>query len=240
MPRSKISTASASDPPGGEKSAGERGAGPLLAEKAYRAILQGLFDRTIPVGAELSQNELMRLLGLTIQPLRDALRTLETEGLVMIHARSCIQFVKADLELSRSTYQFRSLIERAGARTFAERGDAAEIAEMIAAHRSLIADLERHDLGPAEEDRLGLLEEQLHGALISSLRNPLIEMTARRLKNYVTLVRLDRLVTRPLALRTLREHLDILEACANRDADAAEAALAVHFQQALQRILGMA
>jgi DNA-binding GntR family transcriptional regulator len=240
MPRSKISAVSATDPPASEKSVGERGNEPPLAEKAYRAILQGLFDRTIPVGAELSQNELMRLLGLTIQPLRDALRTLETEGLVTIHARSCIRFVKADLELSRSTYQFRSLIERAGARAFAETGDAAEIAEMIAAHRDLIADLERHDLGPAEEDRLGLLEEQLHGALISSLRNSLIEKTARLLKNYVTLVRLDRLVTRPLALRTLREHLDILEACANRDADAAEAALAGHFQQALQRILGMA
>ena len=59
------------------------------------------------------------------------------------------------------------------------------------------------------------------------------------MKNYVTLVRLDRLVTTPLALRTLREHLEILEACARRDADAAEAALAMHFKQALQRILGM-
>ncbi|MEG3092185.1 GntR family transcriptional regulator [Sphingomonas sp. PB1R3] len=239
MPRSKISAAPATDPLPGATS-GTKGLEPPLAEKAYRAILQGLFDRTIPVGAELSQGELMRMLGLTIQPLRDALRTLETEGLVTIHARSCIRFVKADLELSRSTYQFRSLIERAGARSFAETGEAAEIAVMIAAHRDLIADLEQRDMGSAEEDRLNLLEEQLHGALISSLRNPLIEMTARRLKNYVTLVRLDRLVTRPLALRTLREHLDILEACASRDADAAEAALAAHFQQALQRILGMA
>src|SRR5438876_8493055 len=86
-----------------------------LAEKAYQTILQGLFDRTIPGGSEFSQAELMRLLGLTAQPLRDALRTLENEGLVTIQ-RSCIRFIRADLELSRSTYQFRSLIERAGAR----------------------------------------------------------------------------------------------------------------------------
>jgi DNA-binding GntR family transcriptional regulator len=188
----------------------------------------------------VSQNELMTLLGLTIQPLREALRTLETEGLVTIHARSCIRFIKADLELSRSTYHFRSLIERAGARALAETGDANEIAEMIADHRDLVTTLQQGDLGVAEQSRLDDLEERLHGALIAALRNPLIETTARRLKNYVTLVRLDRLVTKPLALRTLREHLDILEACADREADAAEAALAIHFQQALQRILGMA
>ena len=34
-----------------------------LAEKAYQAILQGLFDRTIPAGSEFSQAELMRLHG---------------------------------------------------------------------------------------------------------------------------------------------------------------------------------
>jgi DNA-binding GntR family transcriptional regulator len=75
--------------------------------------------------------------------------------------------------------------------------------------------------------------------MIASLRNPLIENTARRLKNYVTLIRLDRLITEPLALRTLREHLEILEAAARRDAAAAENAVAGHFQAALQRILGM-
>ncbi|WP_447411559.1 GntR family transcriptional regulator, partial [Clostridium perfringens] len=89
------------------------------------------FDRTIPLGAELSQADLVRLFGMTMQPLRDALRRLETEGLVTIHARSCIRFIRSDLELSRSTYQFRSLIERAGARALAESGDAGEIQAMV-------------------------------------------------------------------------------------------------------------
>jgi DNA-binding GntR family transcriptional regulator len=210
-----------------------------LVEQAYGAILQGLFDRTIPAGAELSQGELVRMLGVTVQPLRDALRTLETEGLVTIHARSCIRFVKADLELSRSTYQFRSLIERAGARALAETGDAVALGTLIADHHALLARLEKSDLGAREKIELDRLERETHGALTAALRNPLIETTARRLRNYVTLVRLDRLVTRPLAKRTLLEHLDILEACARRDPEAAEAALVNHFQLALQRLLGM-
>lgn len=201
--------------------------------------MKGLFDRTIPLGAELSQADLVRLFGMTMQPLRDALRRLETEGLVTIHARSCIRFIRSDLELSRSTYQFRSLIERAGARALAESGDAGEIQAMVDGHRALLARLEEGAWEPDDEAMLDRLEEQLHGALISALRNQLIEVTARRLKNYVTLVRLDWLTTRPLAIRTLREHLDILTACVARDADAAEAALVTHFQLALQRLLGM-
>ena len=210
-----------------------------LAEQAYQTILQGLFDRTIPAGGEFSQAELMRLLGITAQPLRDALRTLGTEGLVTIYARSCIRFIRADLELSRSTYQFRSLIERAGARALAEMGDAAEIEGLMNDHAALLELLEHGELGPEEKSTLDALENRLHGALTFYLRNPLIETTARRLKNYLTLVRLDWLTTKPLAIRTLREHVDILRACAMRDADAAEAALATHFQQALQRLLGM-
>jgi DNA-binding GntR family transcriptional regulator len=210
-----------------------------LADQAYQAILQGLFDRTIPAGSEYSQAQLIRLLGLTAQPLRDALRTLANEGLVTMEARSCVRFIRADLELSRSTYQFRSLIERAGARALAEKGDAAQIQDLMNKHIALLEQLEHGELGPEEKNTLDVLENQLHGALTFYLRNPLIETTARRLKNYLTLVRLDWLTTKPLAIRTVREHIEILNACAMRDADAAEAALATHFQQALQRLLGI-
>ena len=159
--------------------------------------------------------------------------------MLTIHPRSGIQFLKPDLELARSTYQFRSVIERAAARNYAETGAMAEIQALIDDHHAFVVDVGTDGLTPETLERLEALEQRLHGAMIASLRNPLIETTARRLKNYVTLIRLERLVTLPLALRTLREHLEILEACAQRDADRAEAALAAHFQAALQRILGM-
>jgi DNA-binding GntR family transcriptional regulator len=210
-----------------------------LSDIAYRKVLEGLFARTVPAGAFVSQNDLVKLLDIPIQPLRDALRVLEAEGVLTIHPRSGIQFLKPDLELARSTYQFRTIIERAAARTYAETADPKPVAQLIADHKALIEDIEKNGFGASAVERLGELEERLHGGMIASLRNPLIENTARRLKNYVTLIRLDRLITEPLALRTLREHLEILEAAARRDAAAAENAVAGHFQAALQRILGM-
>ncbi|TWB63902.1 GntR family transcriptional regulator [Nitrospirillum viridazoti] len=213
--------------------------GKRLSEIAYSAILEGLFARKVPAGAFVSQNDLVQLLGIPVQPLRDALRVLEAEGVLTIHPRSGIQFLKPDFEFARSTYQFRSIIERAAARTYAETGDAAEIAALLADHQALIATIEKDGLTPALTQTLEGLEQRFHGAMIACLRNPLIETTARRLKNYVTLIRLERLITQPLALRTLNEHIEVLRACTDRDGDRAEAALTVHFQAALQRILGM-
>jgi DNA-binding GntR family transcriptional regulator len=211
-----------------------------LSEIAYSRILEGLFQRKVPVGAFVSQNELVQLLDVPLQPLRDALRVLEAEGVLTIHSRSGIQFLKPDLELARSTYQFRSIIERAAARAFAETAELDKIEAMAKAHHKLMKEIETKGFDSSSMlEKLETLEQQLHGGVIAALRNPLIETTARRLKNYVALIRLERLITQPLALRTLREHLEIIDACAERDADRAEAAVASHFQAALQRILGM-
>ncbi len=211
---------------------------PRLSDIAYRKILEGLFDRTVPTGAFVSQNDLVALLDVPIQPLRDALRVLEAEGVLTIHPRSGIQFLKPDLELARSTYQFRTIIERTAARTFAETADAAVIDALIADHRALETRIRGEGINSDTLAEIDRLEGRLHGGMIASLRNPLIETTARRLKNYVTLIRLERLVTQPLILRSIAEHCQILEAAAARDADAAEAAVAAHFQAALHRILG--
>jgi DNA-binding GntR family transcriptional regulator len=164
---------------------------------------------------------------------------LEMEGLVKIFPRSSISFVKADTDLAVSTYQFRSLIERAGARALAEGGDATQMEELAKRHLKLLKHLEKSDFGPAEESDLTSLEEQLHGMLVAALRNPLIETTAHRLHNYFLLVRQERLVTRPLAIVTLQEHLEIIHAALRRNSDEAEAALIAHFRNALQRALGV-
>lgn len=211
-----------------------------LSEVAYQAILEGLFTRRVPTGSFLSQNDLVRLLGIPVQPLRDALRILENEGVLTIHPRAGIEFLKPDLELARSTYQFRTIIERTAARTYAETADAASIAELLRDHEKLIAQISSKGFTADSVNQLERLETRLHGEMVASLRNPLVETTARRLKNYLILIKLDRRITAPLAIRTLKEHSEILQACQRRDADQAEAALVRHFQAALQRMLGMA
>ena len=171
--------------------------------------------------------------------MRDALRVLEAEGILTIHPRSGIQFVRPGLELTRSTYQFRSILERAAIRVFAEQGDDVEIESLHGRHAALIASIGETGLTPQGLAEVDEMEHLLHGAVIAILRNPLIEMSYRRMHNYLRLLRLDRKYTVPVVLRTLREHLEILKSCQARDADRAQAALDAHFQAAMQRSLGL-
>lgn len=213
--------------------------GGRLSDLAYTRILENLFDRRLPAGAFVSQNDLVKLLGIPVAPLRDALRTLEVEGILTIHPRSGIQFVKPGLELTKSTYQFRTILERAAVRTFAELGDEDLIKEIGDRHRKLAREIEQSGLSPEAMEEIEALESLLHNSIIDILRNPLIDTSYRRMHNYLRLVRLDRKMTAPLAQRSIREHLDIIDACTARDPDRAESALVAHFNAALQRHLGM-
>jgi DNA-binding GntR family transcriptional regulator len=178
------------------------------------------------------------LTGVPVGPLRDALRVLDAEGVVTIHPRTGIQFVKPGMELTRSTYQFRGIIESAAVATFAETAPDSEIEMIERRHREVIGWVERDGLPPRALSEQEALEDLLHGSIVTTLNNPLIDSSYRRVRNYLRLIRLDRRITPPLALRSLREHAAILEACRRRNPTDAVAALRAHFSAALQRSLG--
>lgn len=127
----------------------------------------------------------------------------------------------------------------AAARAYAETPETADIARLIADYRSLLERLENGSGVESAADEMEELEQWFHSSMIAALRNSMIETTVRRLKNYIAVIRLDFTATAPRMIRTLREHLDVLEACLARDLGAAEAALSHHSQATLQRILGM-
>jgi len=211
-----------------------------LAETAHARFMQALFDRRIEPGARLSQADLMAVLDVPVAPLRDALRVLQTEGWLTIHARSGIEVRKPDFALVRSSYQLRLILERAAVRVFAEMAPRAEIAEAQARHHAVIAALRGQDLTAETAQALEEVDFGFHLHVIAQLDNPLITGAYRQAQGFVQLIRLDRAfrLAAPLVIRTMEEHLAILKACAARDADAAEAALELHFARAMQRAIG--
>jgi DNA-binding GntR family transcriptional regulator len=217
----------------------DNGGAVRLSDVAYNRILEALFDRKVQAGAFVSQGELSELVDVPVAPLRDALRVLEAEGILTIHPRSGIQFVRPGLELTRSTYQFRSILEKAAIRVFAEQGDESLVGSMLERHLRLMMAIGVEGLGPAELMEMEALEQVLHNAVIGVFHNPLIDSSYRRMHNYLRLLRLDRKLTAPVALRTLKEHVEIIEACRARNADKAEQALDAHFQAAMNRNLGL-
>lgn len=206
-----------------------------LNKAAHNKILQWIFDGKLAPGAFMSQGELSKLLDIPTQPLRDALRVLESENMLVIHPRAGIQFRKPDLEFIRATYQFRSIIESAAARHFAQYGQEKVITELINEHNALIETIDKEGITSSVLDDIEAIELKFHGTMISSLNNEFVEVTAIRLKYYIKLIQLDHHFTINLVKNSLSEHIQILQACFNRDQEAASQALMLHFKEALHR-----
>jgi DNA-binding GntR family transcriptional regulator len=221
------------------KAVAQLGEGTRLSDLAYARIFEIMYERKLAAGAFVSQAQLVELTGVPVAPLRDALRALEAEGVLTIHPHAGIQFIKPGMELTRSTYQFRGIVEAAAVAVYAETAADADIESLIKDHRDVETSLQRDGLTPENMQELERLEEVMHGSVVASLNNPLINTSYRRIRNYLKLLRLDRKISVPLALRSLREHVAVLEACRNRDVETAVAAIQAHFAAALQRSLGL-
>ena len=208
-----------------------------LSEIAYDRFFEALFGRKLPPGAFVSQSELVALLDVPVGPLRDALRVLQTEGIVSIRARSGIEIAKPDMAMARHTYQIRGILEQAAVRAYAETAPMSAILAQEERHLETLAKLGRGE--PTEEDirTLEELDPGLHIEMVRSLRNPLVEDTYRRIQSLLNLILMERNLSGPLMTRTLKEHLKVLEACKARDPDAAEAALKEHFALGLERAM---
>lgn len=210
-----------------------------LSDLARERILEYLFDGRLPAGAFVSQNQLVELVDVPVAPLRDALRVLEVEGILNIHPRTGIEFVRPGLDLTRATYQFRSIVEGAAVRIYAETAPDDEVKALRNQHQDFLDRLESGVMDGTALSEAERLEHLLHDSIVGTLKNPLIDTNYKRMRNYLRLVRLERHYTAPVLRRTLLEHMRILDACIAHDADAAEAAVQSHFMNALQRHLGM-
>jgi DNA-binding GntR family transcriptional regulator len=214
--------------------------GRSLSEVARERFMQALFDRRIEPGAFLSQGDLVKILGVPVGPLRDALRVLQAEGWLTIHARSGIELRKPDFALVRNSYQLRLILERAAVRTFAELAPMSRLQELEERHVAIVESLRGRELTLEEARELEGVDFSFHLDVVGVLSNPMIDAAYSQAQRFVRLVRLDRefRLSSPLVIRTMNEHLAIISACKMRDPNAAEAALEVHFARAMQRAVG--
>lgn len=212
-----------------------------LSDIAYRRFKEHLFARRLPLGGTISQAELVALLDVPVTPLRDAMRVLQSEGLIEVMPRSGIKILKPDMELIRHTYQLRRMIEREAVARFAEACEAEDLATWRASHADLMA-AARSDGDPRMlAARTAEIDDGFHAVIVAALKNPIIDGVYRQTKDRVRLIRLDQAyVLSPVMVRdTMEEHGRILDALARHDRDGAVAAMDDHLNRSLHRAMGM-
>ncbi|SMY10001.1 GntR family transcriptional regulator [Flavimaricola marinus] len=212
---------------------------PLLSDLAYERILQALFDSKVPMGARVSQTDLVNLTGVPVGPVRDALKVLEADGIVIVHPRSGIEVIRPSAELVRSTFQFRLIIEKAATRTFAISAPEAQLRRLLALHKESCEAISTSETNANVATELSTIEESFHTPVVASLGNELVDASYRRLQLMARIVKDKGAVFPRAALKSLTEHIAVIDACLARDPDAAEAAIAQHLSNAMHRNLGL-
>jgi DNA-binding GntR family transcriptional regulator len=207
-----------------------------MADRAYEAIQDRLVRLDIRPGAPISEEDLCSSLGLSRTPIREALKRLEGDRLVVAYPRRGTFATEINVTDLRHIFEVRELIEPAGAASAARHATARD----RAAFRALAAELNSTAFPEANADELMVLDMRIHRAVYSATHNPYLEDTLVHYGNLATRIWylfLDRL---PRMADHVEEHRSLLDALAGGDAARATDVARRHvtgFDQAIRAVL---
>lgn len=100
------------------------------ADAAYAHIRGQIMDGTLEAGSKLAQYELADALGVSITPLREAIRRLSGEGWIMLDAHRNARVAGLDLAEAQELFETRRALEPAAVELAAGRRTEADIARI--------------------------------------------------------------------------------------------------------------
>jgi DNA-binding GntR family transcriptional regulator len=206
--------------------------GPMVTE-VYHLIFGMLISQEIPPGARMAVDEIARKLGVSQTPVRQALATLEAEGLV---TRTHLVGYRAGELMTRRQFDdlfaVRVLLEPQAARLAAEKPAPETLADMRSTQSEMTYEASRNGVVPY--GTFARHDAELHSAIAEASRNEALRDAVSRLNAHVHLFRLyvDRAVTHD----ALDEHEEIVSAIEHRDPRRAAAAMRAHLRRSQKRL----
>ena len=91
----------------------------MMRTDVYDQLKERLFTGELRAGQFVSQRELASLLGATLNPVREAIRKLEAEGLINVYAQRGIQIIEGGPKAINDAYEYRLLLELNAVTNFA-------------------------------------------------------------------------------------------------------------------------
>jgi DNA-binding GntR family transcriptional regulator len=205
-----------------------------LVEEVFQLIRADIMSLRIPPDTRISIDNLVRELGVSQTPIREALSMLEATGLVtkqhFVGYCSAPQLNRKQLD---ELYEVRLLMEPYAARCAAERMSADELEKV----RDLAQNMEPGETR-VSYDRFADQDSELHDLIAAGSGNRLIQESLARLHSHLHIFRMrfHSEVTR----EAYAEHAKLIDALVNRNADKAEVAMRAHIERSYKRLLPFA
>lgn len=194
-------------------------------QTAYRRLLDEIRSGALLPGARLRETDLADRLGISRTPVREAIRLLETDGLVTHLPRQGATLRRLDPPEVIELYDMRAVLEGTAARLAARVATAVELAELKALNDGLAT----APAGPAAQE----LNRQFHRALLNAARNRFLVKTMNALHKTLLILGPTTLTDPSRNADAVAEHAQMLEALARGDGPGAEALMRAHVMAAL-------
>ncbi|HAL40491.1 MAG TPA: GntR family transcriptional regulator [Polaromonas sp.] len=203
----------------------------LVRDDMLALILKGV----LAPGQRINEPDVASRLQVSRVPVREALRELESSGLVISRKHSGVFVRQLDAAEIRDLYQMRGLLDG-----FAGRCAAGLPAEQREALVLLLdASVDAMRLAASQQDVQCYYAENLrfHWAIVESAGNRQLSDSYRGIVQKLHLSRLKNLAQDVGMQASIAEHVDIVQALRNADAPRCEALMAHHVGDAYKRLL---
>jgi len=198
--------------------------GASRANFVYQQMREAMRDGRFRQGDRVREEDVARSLGVSRTPVREALRQLQSDGLLNVASGRGLGVVALDRSQVLELYAMRELLEGAAARLSAQHAIPAEIAHM----EHLLASF-RKTRDPEEHARIN---RALHVAICDAAHNRYMVQSLNQLSDALALLRGTTFSVAGRARTADLEHRAIVEAIAVGNSDLAETAARAHIRQA--------
>lgn len=198
----------------------------LLRDQAYQAICALIATGELSAREPLSERTVAQRLTMGRTPVREAMRVLERDGVLVSQLGRGTYIRTLGREDIRSLYEVRQAIEGTAARLAARHGASPALTRM--ADELQTVQQQPSDYSATQIDDIG---EKFHDEILSSARNSiLLEVFVPLRLRFQIAFSLMRHHEHATLRDTVAEHLRIFDAIRRRDEDAALAAMTEHLE----------
>lgn len=194
-------------------------------QDAYQRLIADIRAGVLRPGGRLTETEIARRFGISRTPVREAIRQLESDGLVVHHARVGAVVRALDYAEITELYEMRAVLEATAARFAARAASEVEIAELEAINAEMAG-------ATADIPQLFELNRQFHSVLLNAARNRFLVKSVETVQKTLLILGPSTMEEGGRAAEALDEHAAVLDAIRARDEAAAEMAMRRHIEAA--------
>jgi len=205
----------------------------MAADRLDKSIRQDIYERIrdditygrLMPGERLTENKLSNIYSVSRSPIREALRQLESEGLISFERNKGIEVSKLSVKQMEEIYDIRSLLEGYAVRISVELLTKKDIGALANIHENLIKAAQEKNIQEWLQNN-ALFHSYFRDKAGNENLCQLIIMLKRRTYHYQNMsLSYDRYFE-----TYIEHHAAILEACKKKDVDLAERLMRQHVQ----------